>query len=79
MRFRTLNKLYAKTFGYFWLPCPNCGQYCGGHEWKDGHSIEYRTKPGETGTCADCPPIVHRAEYAEDLPFYTKLERARHE
>jgi hypothetical protein len=35
MRFRTLNRLYARLFGYFWLPCPLCGQMSGGHEWRD--------------------------------------------
>jgi hypothetical protein len=36
--------LYAKLRGYFWLPCPICGQMFGGHEkggdlmtsWEDG-------------------------------------------
>jgi hypothetical protein len=31
-RFRTLNRLYAFLWGYFWLPCPKCGQMFGGHE-----------------------------------------------
>lgn len=29
---RYINKLYAKLFGYFWLPCPICGEMFGGHE-----------------------------------------------
>jgi hypothetical protein len=29
---RFLNRIYAHLFGYFWLPCPNCGRYFGGHE-----------------------------------------------
>lgn len=33
---RWSHKLYAKTFGYFWLPCPICGEYFGGHEVKYG-------------------------------------------
>ena len=45
---RSLNRLYAAVYGYFWLPCPLCGTYFGGHEaeatwWPDltnvGHSI----------------------------------------
>jgi hypothetical protein len=32
MKFRWMHKLYAKVFGYFWLPCPVCGEYFGGHE-----------------------------------------------
>ena len=29
---RRLHKLYALLFRYFWLPCPVCGKYFGGHE-----------------------------------------------
>lgn len=29
---RFLSKLYAKFFGYFWMPCPSCGEMFGGHE-----------------------------------------------
>lgn len=33
---RLLHKLYAFIFGYFWLPCPKCGRYFGGHEKHGG-------------------------------------------
>jgi hypothetical protein len=29
---RYLNQLFAWLFGYFWLPCPVCGENFGGHE-----------------------------------------------
>lgn len=29
---RRLNHLYAQLTGYFWLPCPICGEMFGGHE-----------------------------------------------
>lgn len=35
MNLRWFHKFYAKTFGYFWLPCPICGEYFGGHEILD--------------------------------------------
>jgi hypothetical protein len=47
-RFRILNYLYAHLFGYFWLPCPICGNKFGGHEWT--HSISYVTGQG-IGVC----------------------------
>jgi hypothetical protein len=31
-KFRRLNEAWAKTIGFFWLPCPACGQMFGGHE-----------------------------------------------
>jgi hypothetical protein len=37
MRFpRWFHRWYAGTRGYFWLPCPICGRYFGGHEWGGG-------------------------------------------
>jgi hypothetical protein len=31
---RMWHENYAKKNGYFWLPCPVCGEHFGGHEWK---------------------------------------------
>jgi len=33
---RRIAKLYANLFGFFWLPCPLCGQMFGGHESRWG-------------------------------------------
>jgi hypothetical protein len=58
MRMRTLNKLYAAVAGYFWVACPLCNQYFGGHEWRGihGHSSTVRNSSGvsESGICPDC-------------------------
>ena len=32
---RALHHAYATMNGYFWLPCPVCGEPFGGHEWAD--------------------------------------------
>ena len=50
---RFIQKLFADWFGYFWLPCPVCGQMFGGHEWKDG-SIATDTPGLRKGICPDC-------------------------
>lgn len=35
---RLAGRLYARCAGYFWLPCPSCGEYFGGHERaRSGH------------------------------------------
>lgn len=47
MKFRKLNKAFAKTFGYFWLPCPLCGQETGGHEWL------WQNKPNRPTACIE--------------------------
>jgi hypothetical protein len=36
---RFFHRLYAYLFGYFWLPCPICGQRFGGHEVKEIISV----------------------------------------
>lgn len=67
MRLRWLNQRYAQLHGYFWLPCPVCGQRFGGHEWRReinkefgrGYHITDIPTPGSgptvgTGICPDC-------------------------
>jgi hypothetical protein len=36
---RLFNKIYARLFGYFWKPCPICGECFGGHEKGMGNLI----------------------------------------
>lgn len=66
MRFRALNKLKADLEGYFWLPCPACGQMFGGHEWK---SSEYDSIPTDDtgrsaeGICPDCGKLWMRTGF----------------
>ena len=52
-RFRFLNKIYANIAGYFWLPCPICGEYFGGHEWKDDCELMINSHSGK-GVCQEC-------------------------
>lgn len=57
MRFRVVHRWYAAAFGYFWLPCPLCGQWFGGHEWRGvgGHpSVTVAEGLGRRGICPDC-------------------------
>jgi len=59
MRFRLFNKLYAKLFGYFWLPCPICGRMFGGHEVNDDcikyALVESKTKNDPIINLDRCP------------------------
>lgn len=51
---RWLNRLVAFVCGYFWLPCPLCGEDFGGHEWREwGHTL-HDGSSGK-GTCPRCP------------------------
>ena len=42
----------AFVTGYFWLPCPSCGNHFAGSEWADidGH----HSNIGDQGICPDC-------------------------
>lgn len=50
VRWRWLNRLYARYYRYFWLPCPICGEGFGGHEWLPEHDL-WRTEERATGVC----------------------------
>jgi len=47
--------VYAFIFAYFWLPCPRCGEYFGGHEWNlnDPNQSIYNNHTGYA-ICKNC-------------------------
>lgn len=58
-------RLRAQLGGYFWMPCPHCGNYFGGNEWRQvgGHfdSLPEDPYPEDppgieraVGICPDC-------------------------
>jgi hypothetical protein len=55
---RWIQQLYANVFGYFWLPCPLCGECFGGHEWLDDCSLMINSCTG-SGVCANCYEKAH--------------------
>lgn len=58
---RWLQKLYALLFGYFWIPCPTCGNMFGGHEWGASLMISWRRG------IATCPECVEETRRLNDL------------
>lgn len=56
---RSAAQAYASTHGFFWLPCPLCGSYFGGHEWQDGHAIP--SGENTQGVCPICGDGLLRA------------------
>lgn len=62
MKPRIAARIIAKALGFFWLPCPICGQYFGGHEWKNvnGHVSDIPHREMELskglgwGICPEC-------------------------
>jgi hypothetical protein len=48
---RFYNKWYAHLHGKFWLPCPICGEFFGGHEWA---TDLYTSWSDGIGVCPNC-------------------------
>lgn len=58
---RFVARQIAALGGFFWMPCPRCGQMFGGHEiggtlWDD------ETRSHGFCTCSDCPDDYVRAD-----------------
>lgn len=52
---KLLHQLYARFFGYFWLPCPKCGAMFGGHQVVPGGAhVVVRERDGLHCYCG-CP------------------------
>ena len=46
---RAVARWWANAHGYFWLPCPRCGEMFGGHEY-------HKTAPPYAGDKLVCKP-----------------------
>jgi hypothetical protein len=57
---RWINQLYAYFKGYYWEPCPVCGEKFGGHEWYGALIISHGLlfKEDKEGICPMCA-LVH--------------------
>jgi hypothetical protein len=59
-RFRDTHRWFANMMGYFWIPCPMCGEPFGGHEWRDidGQPSSIPAPDGRpdirVGICPEC-------------------------
>lgn len=57
---RSWHEWYARTNGWFWLPCPLCGEHFGGHEWMTRSDLVASIPAPEqgpgisTGICPTC-------------------------
>ena len=51
---RFLHRWYAYLMGYFWLPCPLCEEYMGGHEWTNHDGIRGAAAGMTQGICNAC-------------------------
>ena len=60
-KWRLLNRIRAFWGGYFWLPCPICGEYFGGHEWSETlWTSSCKGQKRGMGVCIDCKEKARR-------------------
>jgi hypothetical protein len=78
MKNRSLNRAYARAAGYFWFPCPVCGQEFGGHEWRETEgkrgSIPAPDGPQGMGNCI-CPDCMEAGRGHDDPIYMAKLDQ----
>lgn len=62
---KLLHRFYAFLAGYFWLPCPKCGEMFGGHQVSFGSAhVTVQEADGQHMycVCPDCDTEELRAE-----------------
>ncbi len=79
---RFLHRFYAVLMGYFWLPCPICGEYFGGHEWTNWQEVPDPNSLGnELCICDAC--AAKRAmgyvdkQYSEEIKAINEQHREK--
>jgi hypothetical protein len=76
---RQAHELYAAINGFFWLPCPQCGQHFGGHEQPQG-SVRIEGQPNASrSTCPDCAPTTGGGRVNERWTNTTRRTGGRYE
>jgi uncharacterized C2H2 Zn-finger protein len=68
---RWLHRLWARVAGYFWVPCPECGQMFGGHE-RQPVAVFSVYADGNKMLCPRCTPVVAAREWAA---FITQVRK----
>jgi hypothetical protein len=51
---RIFHRIYAFWTNYFWIPCPICGKYFGGHEWQSEYTLWDKNFTTGKGICPRC-------------------------
>ena len=57
LKYRWFHRAWAHFFGYFWIPCPVCGEMFGGHEASGAQRIVSYSKDKGTDWRVTCPKI----------------------
>ncbi len=73
---RWLHRLYAFVMGYFWLPCPLCGEHFGGHEARGEDALwrEYGRGQGVCPRCGEDGTLVQAQKAIAERPHFRLSE-----
>lgn len=81
-RVRARERRYAKSRGFFWLPCPICGEHFGGHEAQRAYPLMILRTGVGIGQCV-CPKLECAVEADKrnvrdwpDHKYYAGLSRS---
>ncbi len=76
---RWLHRLYAFVMGYFWLPCPLCGEHFGGHEARGEDALwrEYGRGQGVCPRCGEDGTLVQAQKAIAERPHCNICRRFR--
>lgn len=68
---RFIHRLYAYCLGYFWLPCPVCGEYTGGHECSEVGGL--KTSPNRAWVTCKKPSCVYASGVVSALRVFEPM------
>ena len=51
---RIIHRMWAKIASYFWISCPLCDEYFGGHEISDLYVVPSTPTANGKCVCRDC-------------------------
>jgi len=69
---RCFHEAYADLFGYFWLPCPYCGEPFGGHEIGNKQLVTMN----HYCLCPDCTKhFIHKYGFSDGKVVAVKLDK----
>lgn len=72
---RAPHRWYANLVGYFWIPCPLCGEFFGGQE-ATGVAVDSVGRPPNEGSLV-CPRCKDRPEVREHEERFWKWAHSR--
>lgn len=64
LRPRWIARFLSWALGYFWLPCPICGQKFSGFEWAKGNTLMIDIGNGR-GVCPDCGDVARLRNHSK--------------